>query len=189
MTDKPVDTLILVAKVPGDHSKTRLAPRLGRDGARRLAEAMLGDLAARLGAADELRGVAKLLLHAPPDAAAAARLGALLRARGVAEGAWSLVPMAPVGDLASSDLGAKLEGGLAAARARARGARGGGVAFVGMDTPDLPARAVADAFAATALGRAFVCPAEDGGCARAALALSAAPPHLRPDAPRRGPRG
>ena len=39
MTDKPVDTLILVAKVPGDHSKTRLAPRLGRDGARRLAAA------------------------------------------------------------------------------------------------------------------------------------------------------
>lgn len=145
--------LVLVSKLPAaGASKTRLAREIGEARALAFAEASLRDLLARFGGC---ASHASTLLFAPPEAAAP--FAALLREEGV-EARWRLEPMA-AGDLAASDLGARLAAALRSARSRGHAH----VAFVGSDCPHLPAATVADAFAACERGRAFVAPATDGG--------------------------
>ena len=162
-------TIVLVAKYPTPgKSKTRLIPALGEAGATKMAQAMLADLLVQLGSAEELVGVRKLLVYAPVSAGA--DMARLLERYG-ADNDWDIEPMlddAPPGEdegqqLASSDLGAKLAHALASAQAvRPHGP----VAFIGMDTPDLPAAVIREGLSVA--GRsggtdAYIAPAHDGG--------------------------
>jgi glycosyltransferase A (GT-A) superfamily protein (DUF2064 family) len=164
-------TLILVAKYPTPgKSKTRLIPALGKDGATQMATAMLTDLLVQMGAAPELVGVRKLLVYAP--ASSGTDMADLLDRTGVAK-QWDLEPMledAIAGArLESSDLGDKLAEALKSAQ---KVDQTGPVAFIGMDTPDLPAQVIrAGLDVAMGLGtaerlsssEAFITPAHDGG--------------------------
>jgi len=148
-------TLVLVAKVPSSgQSKTRIAEHLGRNVATALATAMLADLLTRLGA--ELVGVRKVLLFAPADAESEA--ARFLSERGLS-GQWQLRPMAS-GDLRGSDLGAKLS---AALREEQQHDAAAPIAFIGMDSPALPAAAISHGLAIAREGRAYICGADDGG--------------------------
>ena len=150
-------TLCLVAKLPSaGRSKTRIAKTLGQDVASALATAMLGDLLERLGGARELVALRKVLLFAPANAEGEA--ARFLSERNLSA-QWVLRPMT-AGELGASDLGAKLSAALCEEQQHASAAA---VAFIGMDSPTLPAAAISDGFRIAHTGRAFICGAEDGG--------------------------
>lgn len=139
-----VDVLIVFAKAarPG-RAKTRLAadPRVGLDGAARLAEAFLRDT---LDHASSVPGVELVLEYAPSD-----------------ERAWfeALDERARLEPQADGDLGERMRSSLE--REFARGARR--VVIVGSDTPHLEPASIERAFAALIDADLVLGPSSDGG--------------------------
>lgn len=139
-----VDVLIVFAKAarPG-RAKTRLAadPRVGADGAARLAEAFLRDT---LDHASSVPGVELVLEYAPRD-----------------ERAWfeALDERARLEPQADGDLGERMRS--AFERELARGARR--VVILGSDTPHLEPASIERAFAALIDADLVLGPSSDGG--------------------------
>lgn len=157
-------TIVLVAKYPtAGKSKTRLIPALGEDGATKMARAMLSDLLVQLGTAEELAGVRKLLVYAPADAGEGM---VQIMARCGVQNDWDMEPMLEDAQdgpqLDSSDLGDKLAHALMSAQQERPN---DAVAFIGMDTPDMPAHVIRDGLDIAGDGstEAYITPASDGG--------------------------
>jgi len=151
-------TLIFVTKWPSiGASKTRLIPDLGEEGAFLLAKAMVEDLIIKFSSSESLQNINKVLYFAPEEAKEDAC--SFLQQNDITE-QWVLLPMIQSNELQSPDLGDKL---VHAHNTCTQWFGPGATAFVGMDTPQLPAAAVARALAEGRGGRAFVCPATDGG--------------------------
>jgi uncharacterized protein len=128
--------------------KTRLIPALGREGAARLATALLEDTLEALLADGR---AAPILAVDAPDA---------FRGRGL-----------PLVEQGPGDLGQRLE------RVLSRGlARAPAVVAVGSDTPGFPAPLLSEAFAGLEKADAVLAPAEDGGFTL--LGLRRCPPGL-----------
>ncbi|CAN0343016.1 unnamed protein product [Pylaiella littoralis] len=152
-------TLVLVSKYPTPgSSKTRLIPALGAVLAAKLAMAMLQDLLRRFSIEDPTREIRKVFVYAPPSAGPA--VTQMLKDLGL-DKTWDAEPVSGGTALRESGLTGILEAALASARSRERD---GAVIFVGMDTPELPwSEVMAAKNAAEKDGKAYICPASDGG--------------------------
>eukprot|EP00904_Undaria_pinnatifida_P010142 jgi/Undpi1/6258/HiC_scaffold_20.g08742.m1 len=152
-------TLVLVSKYPTPgSSKTRLIPAFGTALAAQLAMAMLTDLLRRFSNEDTDRVFRKVFVYAPPSAGPAVQT--MLKDLGL-DKTWDAEPVSAGTALRESGLTTILEAALASARSRERD---GAVIFVGMDTPELPwSEVMAAKSAAEKDGKAYICPASDGG--------------------------
>eukprot|EP00903_Cladosiphon_okamuranus_P008480 g8147.t1 len=152
-------TLVLVSKYPTPGtSKTRLIPAFGTVVAARLAMAMLQDLLRRFSEEDSTREFRKVFVYAPPSAGPA--VNKMLKDLGL-DKTWDAEPVSAGTALRESGLTMILEAALASARSRERD---GAVIFVGMDTPELPwSEVMAAKTSAETEGKAYICPASDGG--------------------------
>jgi len=171
--------LVFVAKCPiAGKSKTRLKGALGDDGALMVATAMVQDLLYRMalgGEGGELVGCHLVWLYAPADGTALARsLVESLTPTNMSGSTsasscsmWHLLPMrgSSTSTMTKPDLGVYLKEALRAVREDLKipGACNAAVAFIGMDTPELPSAAIATALESAAKGSAMICPAKDGG--------------------------
>ena len=130
-----------------------------------MARAMLADLLVQLGTAEDLDGVRKLLVYAPADAKDG--IAKLLARYGV-QNDWEIEPMLEDAEsgaqLESNDLGDKLAHALLSAQ---RERPDDPVAFIGMDTPDMPAHIIRRGLDVARGGdgstEAYITPASDGG--------------------------
>ncbi|CAM9395188.1 unnamed protein product, partial [Ectocarpus sp. 8 AP-2014] len=152
-------TLVLVSKYPTPgSSKTRLIPALGEALAAQLAMAMLQDLLQRFSIEDPAGEFRKVFVYAPPSAGPS--VNKMLKDMGL-DKTWDAEPVSSGTPLRESGLTTILEAALASARSRERD---GAVIFVGMDTPELPwSEVVAARSSAEKDGKAYICPASDGG--------------------------
>jgi rSAM/selenodomain-associated transferase 1 len=148
MADGRRSTIAVLAKAPiAGFAKTRLAPRLGAEGA----AALHALLVERTLAAAAAAGFDRVVLWCAPSRA---------DFRGVA-----VPPAVALHDQPEGDLGARLRAALAAHLAD------GPVVIVGTDAPALSAPALAEARAALAGGPdALLVPADDGGYAAIGVA-------------------
>ncbi|CAM9288773.1 unnamed protein product [Ascophyllum nodosum] len=162
-------TLVLVSKYPTlGSSKTRLIPAFGTLLATELAMAMLTDLLRRFATEDADCEFRKVFVYAPSSAGPA--VAKKLKELGLDE-SWEAEPVAEGTALRESGLTMILESALANARCRERD---GAVIFVGMDTPELPwVEVLAARQSAEKDGKAYICPASDGGYTLLGLPASA----------------
>ena len=159
--DVPQRRLILFAKLPEPgRAKTRLAPRLGEEGAARLYQAFLDDAIALCGRVEG----ASLELWASGDARPAGGAGASAGAgpaagAGVREYFAGRYPELPVRLQSGRDLGERLSGAFESSFA----AGADHVVITGSDHPTLPSSYLDRAFSALVDAQLVIGPSADGG--------------------------
>lgn len=166
-------TIAVVSKcpIPGK-TKTRLVPLLGEEGSSQLARAMLSDVLVSLDGTQELKNVRKILFYAPATLDGLHMMRALLTTLNLREivpdddshgtDGWMLLPMNST-NLKSASLGYVLTDILKRVHSMSGEAGKGKVMFLGMDSPELPLEEIIGSFDSENDGKAFLCPANDGG--------------------------
>jgi len=167
-TQEENKSLVFVTKWPSmGVSKTRLIPALGEIGAFEFAQAMFNDLVHNISDEECMAEIKKILYFAPEEKYNEAK--EFLEVYG-GEDTWAMIPMIQGNQLTSTDLGAKLKQALKCAKEKFGS---GPIAFIGMDTPHLSSESLRNGFEVASAGKAYICPASDGGYVLLILPCSA----------------